>query len=89
MLVLPNTGAPPLADTTLSRQEKTRPPAEILVVARGVRSPGTGPTDRIADGYGAYRSDAMDRDPQAPVAARPHVPRQAVPGDYEEEVLER
>lgn len=62
--------------------------AGILAVARIPRSPVMGPADRMTDRHGMCGSDAVDRVPQAPVAARRYVPRQPASNDYEEEVLD-
>ena len=63
--------------------------AGILAVAREARSPVMGPADRMADRHGACRSDTVDRIPQAPVASRRYITRQAAHSDPTEGVLER
>ena len=63
--------------------------AAILALAREARSPTIGPADPMADRYGAYRPNIVDRMPQAPVASRRYIARQAAHSDPTEEVLER
>ncbi|MGI9005785.1 MAG: glycosyltransferase [Streptosporangiaceae bacterium] len=63
--------------------------AGILAVARIDRAPANEPADRMSGKPAAFRSDAFDPVPQAPVASHHFVPRQVPHSDNKEEALKR